>query len=91
MTEEREASRQGLSMKGFLVLEDGEVYVGTTIGAPNDAWGEVVFHTAVTGYQDILTDPAYRGQIVVLTYPPWSAIMGLIPPNWWKTAPCAAA
>jgi len=58
-----------LSMKGFLVLEDGEVYVGTTIGAPNDAWGEVVFHTAVTGYQDILTDPAYRGQIVVLTYP----------------------
>ena len=77
-------------MKGFLVLEDGEVYVGTTIGAPNDAWGEVVFHTAVTGYQDILTDPAYRGQIVVLTYP-WSAIMGLIPPNWWKNSPMCAA
>ena len=56
-------------MKGFLVLEDGEVYVGTTIGAPNEVWGEVVFHTAVTGYQDIITDPAYLGQIVVLTYP----------------------
>lgn len=56
-------------MKGFLVLEDGEVYVGTTLGASGEAWGEVVFHTAVTGYQDIITDPAYLGQIVVLTYP----------------------
>jgi len=52
-----------------LVLEDGAVFRGHRIGDPADAWGEVVFNTAMTGYQEMLTDPSYAGQILVLTYP----------------------
>jgi len=52
-----------------LVLADGAVFRGTAIGAPGKAVGEVVFNTAMTGYQEILTDPSYAGQIVTLTYP----------------------
>ena len=54
---------------GFLALEDGTVYEGVTIGADGEAEGEVVFNTSITGYQEILTDPSYRGQIVTMTYP----------------------
>ncbi|WP_324717659.1 glutamine-hydrolyzing carbamoyl-phosphate synthase small subunit [Carboxydochorda subterranea] len=53
----------------WLALEDGAVYEGEAIGRAADAWGEVVFTTVVTGYQEVLTDPSYRGQIVVFTQP----------------------
>jgi carbamoyl-phosphate synthase small subunit len=52
-----------------LVLADGTVFRGRSIGAPGKTLGEVVFNTAMTGYQEILTDPSYAGQIVTLTYP----------------------
>ena len=54
---------------GFLALEDGTVLVGVSIGAEGELEGEVVFNTSITGYQEILTDPSYRGQIVTMTYP----------------------
>src|SRR3981189_345515 len=53
----------------LLVLADGQVFRGRAIGAPGAAVGEVVFNTAMTGYQEILTDPSYCRQIVPLTYP----------------------
>ena len=52
-----------------LVLADGTTYTGTAFGAAGTAIGEVVFNTGMTGYQEILTDPSYAGQIVALTYP----------------------
>jgi carbamoyl-phosphate synthase small subunit len=52
-----------------LALEDGTVLPGTSIGAPGEVDGEVCFNTSMTGYQEILTDPSYRGQIVTMTYP----------------------
>lgn len=55
--------------KAILVLADGTVFHGTAIGAGGSAVGEVVFNTAMTGYQEILTDPSYAEQIVTLTYP----------------------
>ncbi|MGI8740997.1 MAG: glutamine-hydrolyzing carbamoyl-phosphate synthase small subunit [Bryobacteraceae bacterium] len=53
----------------LLALEDGTVFEGRSFGAPKDSLGEVVFNTAITGYQEIFTDPSYAGQIVVLTNP----------------------
>lgn len=52
-----------------LALEDGTVYTGQSFGAVGEVDGEVVFNTSMTGYQEILTDPSYRGQIVTMTYP----------------------
>lgn len=52
-----------------LVLADGTIYRGESFGAPGTALGEVVFNTGMTGYQEILTDPSYSGQLVTLTYP----------------------
>src|SRR5437868_13928957 len=52
-----------------LALEDGTVYSGTAFGATGEVDGEVCFNTSMTGYQEILTDPSYRGQIVTMTYP----------------------
>ncbi len=56
-------------MTALLMLEDGSLFRGVAIGAPGTAVGEVVFNTAMTGYQEILTDPSYARQIVTLTYP----------------------
>ena len=56
-------------MKATLVLADGTILRGTAMGATGERVGEVVFNTAITGYQEILTDPSYRGQIVTMTYP----------------------
>jgi len=56
-------------MDAWLVLEDGRVFPGKAFGATREAVGEVVFNTAMTGYQEILTDPSYAGQIVSMTYP----------------------
>ncbi len=52
-----------------LALEDGAVYTGRNFGATGESFGEVVFNTSMTGYQEVLTDPSYRGQIVAMTYP----------------------
>ena len=56
-------------MKAILALEDGTVFHGTGFGAAATAAGEVCFNTSITGYQEILTDPSYKGQIVTMTYP----------------------
>jgi len=56
-------------MKALLALADGTVFDGVSFGAPGEAGGEVVFNTSMTGYQEILTDPSYRGQLVTMTYP----------------------
>jgi len=56
-------------MKGALALEDGRVFEGESFGAPGKRAGEIVFNTSMTGYQEILTDPSYKGQIVAMTYP----------------------
>lgn len=55
--------------KGYLVLQDGSFFEGQLFGSPNFQSGEVVFNTSMTGYQEILTDPSYYGQIVTMTYP----------------------
>src|SRR5437660_1415656 len=52
-----------------LALEDGTVYTGRAFGAAGETCGEVVFNTSMTGYQEVLTDPSYKGQIVTMTYP----------------------
>jgi carbamoyl-phosphate synthase small subunit len=55
--------------KAFLVLEDGSIYEGYSFGTATSAYGEVVFNTSMVGYQEMLTDPSYAGQILVPTYP----------------------
>ncbi|HSB69800.1 MAG TPA: glutamine-hydrolyzing carbamoyl-phosphate synthase small subunit [Candidatus Methylomirabilis sp.] len=55
--------------RAVLALADGTVFEGTAYGAPGEAVGEVVFNTCMSGYQEILTDPSYKGQIVTMTYP----------------------
>jgi len=56
-------------VKAILALEDGTVFEGSAFGAAGERTGEVVFNTSMTGYQEILTDPSYKGQIVTMTYP----------------------
>ena len=56
-------------MKAFLILEDGTVFKGTSIGSTKDMISEIVFNTSMTGYLEVLTDPSYAGQAVVMTYP----------------------
>src|SRR2546426_2681631 len=56
-------------MRATLVLENGKIYRGAAAGAAGEAGGEVVFNTSMTGYQEILTDPSYAGQIVTMTCP----------------------
>ena len=56
-------------MKAILALTDGTVFEGEHFGAMGEAIGEVVFNTSMTGYQEVLTDPSYNGQIVTMTYP----------------------
>ena len=55
--------------KAYLVLEDGAIFEGQSMGAPLTATGEVVFNTSMTGYQEALTDPSYAGQMLAMTYP----------------------
>lgn len=56
-------------MPAAVILEDGTIYRGQGFGAPGDVFGEVVFNTGMTGYQEVLTDPSYHGQMVSFTYP----------------------
>jgi len=58
-----------LSSEAILVLEDGTYFKGTAFGSKKEATGEIVFNTSMTGYQEILTDPSYYGQIVLMTNP----------------------
>ena len=53
----------------ILALEDGLVFRGISFGAEGEAYGEIVFNTSLMGYQEILTDPSYKGQMVCMTYP----------------------
>src|SRR5687768_10379618 len=54
---------------GYVLLEDGTRFDGESVAAPCHATGEVVFNTAMTGYQEAVTDPSYHGQIITFTYP----------------------
>ena len=56
-------------MKAFLILEDGHVFTGTSIGSEREVISEIVFNTSMPGYLEVLTDPSYAGQAVVMTYP----------------------
>jgi carbamoyl-phosphate synthase small subunit len=56
-------------MEALLALEDGRTFACRSFTGPGEASGEVVFNTSMTGYQEVLTDPSYRGQMVVMTYP----------------------
>ena len=56
-------------MSAYILLEDGTRFDGDAAGAPRQITGEVVFNTAMSGYQESVTDPSYRGQIIVFTYP----------------------
>jgi len=58
-----------MSKQAFLALEDGSIYEGCSFGTEDTTYGEVVFNTSMSGYQEMLTDPSYAGQILVLTYP----------------------
>ena len=60
---------RSLKNKGYLVLEDGTVFTGTAIGKTGTVEGELVFNTGMTGYQEILTDPSYSGELITFTYP----------------------
>src|SRR5215207_8460301 len=57
------------AQKAVLILEDGRTFQGASLGADGTAFGEMVFNTSMSGYQEILTDPSYAGQIVAMTYP----------------------
>ena len=56
-------------MKAILALEDGRYFEGRSFGAAGTRTGEICFNTSMSGYQEVLTDPSYRGQIVAMTYP----------------------
>ena len=58
-----------VSTQGLIALEDGRVFEGESFGAAGKRPGEIVFNTSMTGYQEVLTDPSYKGQIVAMTYP----------------------
>lgn len=62
-------SAKKMSKKAILVLEDGSIYEGKNFGLSGTTFGEIVFNTSMTGYQEIITDPSYAGQIITFTYP----------------------
>lgn len=78
-----------MTRPGFLVLEDGAVFPGVRIGRPAPASGEVVFTTSMTGYQEVLSDPSYRGQIVAMAYP-LIGNYGFSPQAWEAPGPHVA-
>src|SRR5512136_3454083 len=64
-----EVAEAGVRARAVLALEDGTVFEGLSFGRRGEVTGEVVFNTALCGYQEVLTDPSYAGQIVTMTYP----------------------
>jgi carbamoyl-phosphate synthase small subunit len=69
MPSEPEKTKTGVRPRAVLALEDGTVFEGQSFGSAGEVTGEVVFNTALCGYQEVLTDPSYAGQIVTMTYP----------------------
>ena len=69
-------------MKALLALEDGRTFECRSFTGSGEAWGEVVFNTGMTGYQEVLTDPSYTGQIVTMTYP-LIGCGGSLPITWF--------
>src|SRR4029077_6366858 len=65
----RRSGRKCALMRAILALEDGRHFEGESFGATGTRVGEICFNTSMTGYQEVLTDPSYRGQIVAMTYP----------------------
>jgi len=63
------AAEKEAFVRAYLGIEDGQVFEGRSVGAEGEATGELVFNTAMTGYQEILTDPSYAGQVITMTYP----------------------
>jgi carbamoyl-phosphate synthase small subunit len=78
-----------LAQTALLMLEDGRVFRGEPFGAPGEAFGEVVFNTSMTGYQEVLTDPSYTGQLVTMTYP-HIGNYGVNATDQESSGPCAA-
>src|SRR5215208_3683114 len=76
-------------MDAILALEDGTFFRGSAAGAEGEAHGEVVFNTSMTGYQEVLTDPSYSGQIVTMTCPEIGNY-GVSPEDLESRAPCVA-
>src|SRR5512140_1775192 len=68
-TQAKSAERTRVRPRAVLALEDGTVFEGRSFGRAGEVTGEVVFNTALCGYQEVLTDPSYAGQIVTMTYP----------------------
>ena len=58
-----------MSTPALVALADGTTFTGTRVGADGEVFGEMVFNTSMTGYQEVLTDPSYAGQMVCMTYP----------------------
>ena len=63
------SGKAGEDVKAYLILEDGTVFTGTSVGSAREAVSEIVFNTSMTGYLEVLTDPSYAGQAVCMTYP----------------------
>ncbi|MEJ2541138.1 MAG: glutamine-hydrolyzing carbamoyl-phosphate synthase small subunit [Gemmatimonadota bacterium] len=78
-----------MSTPAYLLLEDGRRFDGVALGAPGPAFGEVVFNTCMTGYQEVLTDPSYTGQLVTMTYP-LQGNYGVNPEDRESPTPCVA-
>ena len=55
--------------QAILILEDGKIFYGKSVGHKADSFGEIVFNTAMTGYQEVISDPSYKNQIITFTYP----------------------
>jgi carbamoyl-phosphate synthase small subunit len=85
----QDPSSQAAQSPGYLLLEDGRRFDGTLFGAGAPSLGEVVFNTSMTGYQEILTDPSYTGQLVTMTYP-MIGNYGVNPEDEESSAPAAA-
>ncbi len=66
---EKEEQLKEYGMKALIALEDGKIFEGYSFTGPGEAIGEIVFNTSMTGYQEVLTDPSYTGQLVTMTYP----------------------
>ena len=79
---------EGKHPKALLALEDGTVFEGRSCGAAGETFGEVVFNTSMVGYQEIVSDPSYAGQIVTFTYPQVGNYGVNAIDTWWCTT-CA--
>ena len=81
--------------EAVLILEDGEVFRGRATGSEGTVVGEVCFNTAMSGYQEVLTDPSYRGQLVAMTFPQRCCCAVSAKPRWrrivrrWRNGRCS--